>query len=424
MLLTTIVVMFILLIVGIPIAFSIGLAGTIAFIIDGREPLFSLFRRVVIQLDSFPLLALPFFIFAGELMSRGGISRRMVNFSNSLVGFLRGGMGMVDVMASMLFAGISGSATADTSAIGSLLIPQLVEKKYPRGFAASLEAVSGSIGVIIPPSTIMILYGALSNESIGKLFLGGIVPGVLFGIGQMIIVFTYATLWGWKGTGRPKISEIWKTFKEAVWALIMPLIILGGIIFGVFTATEAGVVAVIYGLLIGVFVHKELNWPVIKRALITSAEITGFALFMICSAGILGHIFVVEQVPVLLVNFLSNITTNPTILLIILLTIIIIAGFFIEMFPMMVIIVPVLIPVAAQFGFDPIHFGVLVCIAISIGGCTPPVGGLLFITGGIAKASMSEIMRYIYPFLAIMLFFLFLAVFFPGLITFIPNMIM
>jgi C4-dicarboxylate transporter DctM subunit len=424
MLMITVIGMFTLMIIGVPIAFSIGLAGIIAFVTAGNEPLFSVLKRMVIQLDSFPLLALPYFIFAGELMSQGGISRRMVNLSNSLVGFMRGGMGMVDVMASMLFAGISGSATADTSAIGSLLIPQLIEKKYPRGFAAALEAVSGSLGVIIPPSTIMILYGALSNQSIGKLFLGGIVPGVLFGIGQMLIVYIYATIWGWKGSGRPRIKEIIKSFKEAVWALIMPLIILGGIIFGIFTATEAGVVAVVYGLFVGLFIHKELDIKIIKKAFIVSAEITGFALFMICSAAILGHIFILEQVPVHLVNFLLRITNDPQILLVILLGIIIVAGFFIEMFPMMVIIVPVLIPVANQFGFDPIHFGVLVCIAITLGGCTPPVGGLLFITGGIAKASMSEIMRYIYPFIAIMLLFLAAAVFFPGLITYIPNKIM
>jgi len=330
---------------------------------------------------------------------------------------------MVDVTASMIFAGISGSATADTSAIGSIMIPQLIENKYPRGFAAALNACAGSIGMIIPPSMMMIIYGSIANESIGRLFLGGMIPGILIGLGFMLVVFVFATRWGWKGSGRFELREIWVAFKDATWALIMPAIILGGILFGIFTATEAGIVAAVYGLFVGLFIYKELNWENIRAAFISSAIVTGFVMFMIASASLIGYIFTIEHVAEKLVGYLMVLSNDRNVILLVILGAILLIGTAIEMLPMLVLMVPVLVPVARQFGFDPIHFGVLICIANVMGGVSPPVGGLIFITMGIAKASMTELNKYIWYFIGVMVIVMVLCVFFPGLVTILPNLV-
>ncbi len=415
--------LFAMLILGVPVAAAMGLASLLAIIVAGDQPLFHVIKYVVISLDSFPLLAAPFFILAGEFMSKGGISKRIVRFSDALLGFVRGGLGMVDVTASMIFAGISGSATADTSAIGSIMIPQLIENKYPRGFAAALNACAGSIGMIIPPSMMMIIYGSIANESIGRLFLGGMIPGILIGLGFMLVVFVFATRWGWKGSGRFELREIWVAFKDATWALIMPAIILGGILFGIFTATEAGIVAAVYGLFVGLFIYKELNWENIRAAFISSAIVTGFVMFMIASASLIGYIFTIEHVAEKLVGYLMVLSNDRNVILLVILGAILLIGTAIEMLPMLVLMVPVLVPVARQFGFDPIHFGVLICIANVMGGVSPPVGGLIFITMGIAKASMTELNKYIWYFIGVMVIVMVLCVFFPGLVTILPNLV-
>jgi C4-dicarboxylate transporter, DctM subunit len=422
MLLIATVCLVVFLFLGLPVAAGMGLSSLIAIFVASREPLFSVVKYVVLSLDSYPLLAAPFFILAGEFMSKGGISRRIVLFSNALLGFVRGGLGMVDVMASMIFAGISGSATADTSAIGSIMIPQLIANGYPRGFAAALNACAGSIGMIIPPSMIMIIYGSIANESIGRLFMGGFIPGVLIGLGMMALVYVFATRWGWRGSGRFDVREIWRTFKDATWALVMPFIVLGGIMFGVFTATEAGIIATVYGLWVGLIVYKELNWKNIRESIMSAAIVTGFVMFMIASAGLISYIFTIEHVPEKLAAYLLLVSNDRNMILLIILGAILLIGTAIEMLPMLVVMVPILVPIARQFGFDPIHFGVLICIANIMGGVSPPVGGLIFITMGIAKASMSELNKYIWHFMAVMVVVLVLCVFFPGLVTFLPNL--
>jgi len=422
MLLISMIALFALLILGVPVAAAMGLAGLLAIVIAGDQPLFHVIKFVVIGLDSFPLLAAPFFILAGEFMSKGGIAKRIVRLSDTLVGFVRGGLGMVDVTASMLFAGVSGSAVADTSAIGSLMIPQLIEKNYPRGFAAALNACAGSIGQIIPPSMIMIIYGSIANESIAKLFLGGMIPGILIGLSFMLVVFIFATRWGWKGSGRFALREIWIASKEATWAIIMPAIVLGGIIFGVFTATEAGIVAAVYGFCVGFFVYKELNWKNIREAFVSSAIVTGFVMFMIASAGLISYIFTMEHVAEKLAAYLLVMSQDRNVILLVILAAILLIGTALEMLPMLVLMVPVLVPLARQLGFDPIHFGVLICIANVIGGVSPPAGALIFITMGIAKVGMTELNKYVWYFIGVMAIVMALCVFFPALVTFFPRL--
>ena len=422
MLLISMIGLFALLLLGVPVAAAMGLASLLAIVIAGDQPLFHVIKFVVIGLDSFPLLAAPFFILAGEFMSKGGIARRIVRLSDTLVGFVRGGLGMVDVTASMIFAGVSGSAVADTSAIGSLMIPQLIEKNYPRGFAAALNACAGSIGQIIPPSMIMIIYGSIANESIARLFLGGMIPGILIGLSFMLVVFVFATRWGWKGTGFLALREIWVALKEATWAIIMPIIVLGGIMFGVFTATEAGIVAAVYGFCVGLFVYKELNWKNIREAFVSSAIVTGFVMFMIASAGLISYIFTMEHVAEKLAAYLLVMSQDRNVILLVILAAILVIGTALEMLPMLVIMVPVLVPIARQLGFDPIHFGVLICIANVMGGVSPPAGALIFITMGIAKVGMTELNKYIWYFIGGMTIVMVLCVFFPGLVTYFPNL--
>ena len=419
----TIVTMFALLFLGVPVVFSVCFAAILGVATTDDLNMVFAIRKMVTGLDSFPMLACPFFILAGDLMSAGGMSERIVRFSNATLGFIRGGLGHVTVGASMLFAGVSGSAVADTSAMGALLIPQMKKQGYPSAFAASLQAASGSLGIIIPPSLVMILYGAITGESVAKLFMGGAVPGFIFGIGMMVIVYVYATKWGWRGTGRFDVAEVWAAAKSSSLALVAPIIIMGGILGGVFTPTEAGVVACIYGAIVGRFVYKSLTWNVLWESLVRTGEIAGYVLIMLAAATFMGQIFTLGEVPEKIMALLLSLTDNPTLIFIMILMSIVFAGFFLDVFAMLALFVPVLMPIAKSMHYDPIHFGVLVCICTVLGAATPPVGTLLFITMAIAETSMSQMIRYIIPFIVMMVTVIFSAVFFHEIVTFLPSLI-
>jgi C4-dicarboxylate transporter DctM subunit len=415
-------VFFVFLLVGLPIAFSIML-GALFGVYFNDLPLMLVPQRMLIASDNFSMLAIPLFILAGDLMNTGGITRRMVDFAYSMVGHIRGGLGMTSISASMIFAGISGSAVADTSAIGSLLIPSMTAKKYQPGFSAALQAAGGTLGPIIPPSILMVLYGSITNVSIGGLFLSGIIPGLLIGLLCMGVTWFFATdkynpgiqREPWQGFG-----AILKTFKTALPALLMPIIIIVGIITGVFTATEASAIAVLYAFIVGLVVHKELKFSHLPRILLDSAATTCMIMLIIAAASCFGYLLAWAQFPTAVGEWLQSITSNKYVFLFLLTCFLLLLGMVVEVLAIATIFGPLLSILGAQYGFDPIHYGLIILVIMQIGGITPPVGIILQITCGLAKIGFGPSIKYLVWYILAMLFIIILVVIFPGLATYLP----
>ncbi len=423
--LTCLLVTFLVLtMMGMPIAFAIGISGAFSFIVMSDIPSFVIAQKMIGGIDSFPLLAAPYFIFAGMCMEGGGISKRLVHFASCLVGSVRGGISQVAIVASMIFAGISGSGVADASAIGSVLIPPMTQKGYKRGFSAALIAAAGSIGMIIPPSMLMIVYGSLAGISIGELFMGGIVPGILVGLILMVVAYAFAVKDKREPDQEFSWPALWESFKDAFWALMTPLIIVGGIVTGIFTATEAGAVASIYALFISIFVYRELDFKGLKRVMVKSAIITASVFIILSFASIFGYIMALENVPGFLKGMLMSLTVSRYVVLMIILLFLIVLGAFVETLASMIILVPMLVPIGAMLGFDPIQFGILMVIAFNMGGITPPVGVLLLLTTGLAETSLTKSSTYILVFIMAFLVMMAMLAFFPVLTTGIPQLLM
>lgn len=412
-----------LMFLGVPIAYAMGIASAISIVSNGQVPWLVIPQRIFVAVDSFPMMAIPLFILAGELMNGGGITKRIVSFSSALVGHIRGGLAHVNIVGSMFFAGISGSAAADTASLGSILIPAMVKDGYNPAFAVAVTATAGTIGPIIPPSILMIIYGSITGLSIGALFLGGFVPGVMIGLSLMVTAYIIAVKKGYKAAAKASLSQIWFSFKGAIIALIMPGIIIGGILTGVFTATEAGVVAVVYGLIVGM-VLKEIKLKDLKKIFVESAITSATTMYVIGSAQIMGWILAREQFPQIIVNSLLSISNNKTVIFLLILLVLFILGFFVDATALLIILAPVFAPVVAKFGYDPIHFAVVVIMMLLVGGVTPPVGVLLFISCGIAKIKLTQASKMIWPFVTAMIVIILLCVFIPPLITFVPNVIL
>ena len=423
MFLTAFVIFFILLFAGVPIAFSMGLGSLIGLMADGSANLSVVAQRLFSGVNSFSLMAIPFFMLSGELMLKGGISRRLVDFAHSLIGHLTGGLGMVDILTSVIFAGISGSAAADTAAVGSIMIEPMKDRGYPGGLAAVIQATAGSLGPIIPPSLTMIIYCSLTNLSIGECFMAGVLPGLVIGIGCLLITYFYAKKLGIKGERRATGKEIWEATKKAALALVMPLIIIGGIVGGIFTATEAGAIAVLYALVVGMFVFKEFTWKDLPKIFVDAAASSAMCLLIVAAANVFSWLVAYAKIPTIIVNFLVSMTDNKYIIMILLVIFLLIVGMFIETLSATIIVAPILMPVAAQYGIDPVQFALVMVITLVYAGVTPPVGGVLFITMGIAKVKMKETLKYLPPYLGVVCISLLLLIFFPKISLFLPHLL-
>ncbi|WP_018689468.1 TRAP transporter large permease [Ahrensia kielensis] len=415
-------VFFVLLLLGTPIIFSLGAAAMVVLAsIDLLSPQLVM-QRVYAGLDSFPMLAIPFFMAAGALMEHGGISRRLVNFSSYLVGWISGGLGHVAVIASTIFAGISGSAVADTTAIGSTMIPMMKRRGYDASFSAAVVAASGVIGPIIPPSIPLVLYGVVSGVSIGALFMGGIIPGLMMTIGLMVLIYTKAKRSNWDIEAEPfTYAGLWKSFIAAAGALVMPIIIVGGILGGVFTATEAAVVATVYALLVGLFWYRELSFSQLPELFYSAGLNTAVVMVIVGVANLVGYVLTIEQLPLLLSDWFSDHITNVLILLLVINILLLIAGCFLDGGSAIIVFTPVLLPVVTSFGIDPVFFGVMMTVNLMIGTVTPPVGLSLYIASGIADISITQICKAIFPFLLVQLVVLTLITLFPEIVLFIPK---
>lgn len=386
MLLVLFLTFFVLLLLNVPIAFALGIASTVALLYEPSLPINSIVTRAFVGVDSFTLLAIPFFIIAGELMNACGITERIVAFARSLVGFIRGGLAHVSIVSSMFFAGISGSATADASALGSMIIPAMKKNGFDADYAVAVNASSSAIGPIIPPSIMMVIYGSIANVSIASLFLAGFVPGVAMGLGLMGVAYYIAKKRGYPAPPRSELPPILGSLKEAALALLMPIIILGGIFSGVFTATEAGVVAVAYAAIIGAFVYKTLSFKLVAELLVNAAVTTAAAMFLIAMATSFAWLLAWAGFGAAVLDVLGGISSNPTIALLLIVLFILILGLFIEGIPILIIFTPVLLPVILGLGIDPVFFGVIMVMSVVIGSVTPPVGILTYISCSIGAS--------------------------------------
>jgi len=411
----------VLLLLGMPVAFAMGVSATVALLTISDIPLTLIPQRLFTAVNSFPLMAVPFFILAGLIMNVGGITRRIVRLSSALVGHLPGGLAQVNVVASMLFAGISGSASADASAIGSMLIPAMVEDGYDAPFSVAVTAASATIGPIIPPSLVMVIYGSMTDMSIGALFAGGLIPGILIGLAQMAVVYYYARKRGYSKGTRAPLRVILKRFREAAWALFAPIIILGGILSGVFTATEAGVVAAVYAFFVGCFVYREIRLSQIREILVRATVMTSVPMVILASASVFGWILAREQFSSALAQMLLRVSGNPQVTFLLIVAILLLVGLFIEALAAMMIFVPVFTPIAAHLGWDPIHFALVLIVTLLIGTVTPPVGLQLYIAAAIGKVPISK-MGIIWPFVAAMVLVVVVMVFVPGTVTWVPHL--
>ncbi|QNB46344.1 TRAP transporter large permease subunit [Thermanaerosceptrum fracticalcis] len=410
------------LIADIPIAISIGLSSLLALAIATNVPLAVVAQRMYAAVDSFPMMAIPYFIVAGALMERGGISRRLINLASSLVGSLPGGLGQVTVLTSMFFAAISGSGPATTAAIGGIMIPAMERSNYNRSFATALQATAGALGPLIPPSILFITFGVATGESIGDLFLSGALPGVLVGLSLMIMVYFISKKNGYVGTGnKASIKDVLNNAKQASWALMMPVIILGGIYGGVFTPTEAAVVSAIYGLIVGFFVYRELKLSDLPKIFVQSAVTSAMVMYVIATASAFSWIMSNAQIPTQIANFIIQLAPNKYILLLFLNILLLITGCFIELNAAIVILAPLMMPIMVKMGVDPIHFGAIMVTNLCLGLVTPPLGVNLYVASGISKLRIEEVAKSLIPFLAAAIVALMLITYIPEISLYLPK---
>lgn len=407
--------------VGIPIASSLGLASALALFAHGTLPLTLLPQRIFVGLDSFPLLAAPLFILAGALMETGGISARITQLAQAMVGHIRGGLGMVVVVGTMIFSGISGSSTADTAAIGSVMIPTMVRRGYSKEFATAVVAAAGGMGILIPPCIIMVIYGLLTNTSVAALFLGGVIPGLIMGATVLGATYWMARRHGLPVEAQFSARELVRALRRSVWALLMPGIIMGGILFGFFTVTEAAVVAVVYGLFVALFIYRELTWADLPRIFAESGVTTGLVMLVVGMASIFGWILTSQQVPLAVANAFAAISSRPWFFLFLVNVAYLVIGSVFEVTAALIMTVPILLPVARAYGIDPVHLGVVITANMGIGLVTPPVGICLYVACGISGASIERVAGPLVPFLAVMIGTLFVITYLPEITLILPR---
>jgi tripartite ATP-independent transporter DctM subunit len=411
------------LVIGVPVALALGLASAAYLLLTGNADLMLAFpQRMIAGVDQFVLMTIPLFLLAGNLMNVGGITDRIVRFSRAIVGHVRGGLSLVTVVASMLFAGVSGAATAEASALGSVLIPAMTREGYGRAYSSALVAVASCMGPIIPPSITMIIYGVLSGTSIGQLFLAGVVPGVMLGVGLMGYCYFVARRLDLPVTPAATFREKVMTTTQASPALMLPIIILGGILTGVFTPTESAAVAAIYALFVSMVLYRSLRWRELWKPFTDTAITTAGIMFIVAMASMVSFVFGFESMPRKIATVLFSISDDPVILLLLVNLILLVLGCFLEPISILILTMPVLIAVAKLIGIDLIHFGMIVVLNVVLGMITPPVGLCLFICCGIGRVSLEEISRAALPMLLICLVVLMLVTFVPQLSLFLPSL--
>ena len=412
------------LVLTVPIGFSLGIAS-LAYILYTHQLSFGFIsQNLVTGVDSFPIMAIPFFVFAGELMGGGGISRRLLDVANIYFGRIRGGLAIVTVVVCMFFAAISGSGPATVAAVGGMVVPTMMKQGYDRKFVLALIAAAGSIGVIIPPSIPMVIYSVTTNSSVSKLFVAGFIPGLLIGLILIGYSYVFARKNGYKGSTEPfSLKKALRATWDSKWALLSPIIILGGIYGGIFTPTEAAAVSVIYSLIIGCFVYKELDWKQLMTVTKNACETTATILIVIGCAAAFSKVLTLGRIPTTVATFLTSMTDSKILILLLINLLLLIVGCFMETLCAIMILAPILFPVVTALGVDVTHFGIIMVVNLAIGFITPPLGVNLFVASRVGETTLDTVIKGIIPFLALMIGTLLLITYIPSISMFLPNLI-
>ncbi len=412
-----------LIVFGVPIAYSLGVSSIITMVYLDL-PVIVVFQKISDGMDTFSLIAIPFFVLAGQIMADGGMARRLVNFSNLLIGWVRGGLAMVNVLASMFFGGISGSSVADTSSIGSIMIPMMKDKGYDDDFSVNVTITSSTQGIIIPPSHNAIIYSlaAGGTVSIAKLFLAGIIPGIMVGLALMIVSYFIAKKRNYPKEELVTLKEGLIICKDAVWGLVTALIIVGGVLSGVFTPTESSAIAVVYALFVTFFIYRDIPITKIGMILANAFKTISIVIILIGTSSAFGWLIAYMRVPTLVSEAMISLSENPIVILIVINIMLLVFGTIMDMAPLILIVTPILLPVAQYIGMDPVHFGIVMMLNLGIGLCTPPVGSTLFVGCAIGEVSMEKVVKSIWPFYFSMIIVLLIVTYFPAFSMWIPNM--
>jgi C4-dicarboxylate transporter DctM subunit len=413
-------VLLVCLLAGVPIAISLGLASIGTILLFSDQTLVVLAQRFFAAMQVYPLLAIPFFILAGTFMTTGGVARRMIAFANALVGHFRGGLALAALLACAFFAAVSGSSPATVVAVGSIMIAGMVRSGYSKEFAAGLISSAGTLGILIPPSIVLVVYGAVTETSIGHLFMAGIGPGMLLTAALMAVVAVIARRQNMPRQPPASLQTLLRTAREAIWGLLLVVIIMGGIYFGVFTPTEAAAVSAVYAFLIAVFVYRDIGFAEVPRVLTESAKVTAMLMFIIANAFVFAFVLTTEQIPQIVSQTINELGLSPWQFLLVLNVVILAAGALMDAASVVLIFVPILFPIAMQLGIDPIHLGIIMIVNMEIGMITPPVGLNLFVTSSIANMSMTQVVRAALPWLGVLFAVLLIVTYVPAVSLALP----
>ncbi|MFQ3619433.1 MAG: TRAP transporter large permease [Spirochaetales bacterium] len=414
----------VLILLRVPVSFALAFAVIpILFFTPAVTPIM-LLQRMMIQYGSFILLAIPFFILAANIMNNAGITNQLMRLAQSIVGFLPGGLGHINVLVSMIFAGISGSSNADAAGIGSVIIPAMIKEGYDKNFTVAVTACSAVMGVIIPPSIIMVVWGGVMNVSVAGLFMAGVIPGILIGLLQMVVVYVYAIRRNYPREAGFSIKEVFLAFKESFLAILSPVIIVGGIVFGIVTPTEASLIAVLYSMLVGMLIFRTVSLKMFIQLVSDTARLASIVLFAVGTASIYAWVLSYYKIPPFIVQVVGSLTSSPVVMLLLIVGVFLIVGMFIDAVPAIIIFAPLLRPLADSVGIHPLHFAVVGCVSLAYGLITPPYGLCLLITSEIAGINCMTPLKEVAVFLATMLFVLLLMIFIPDVTLLIPKLFM
>ena len=422
--LTLFSVLFICILIGVPIAVSLGLSSLIAILLFGKDSLASLSLKLFDTSEHYTLMAIPFFILGGALMSTGGVAKRLVRFAVACVGHIRGGLAISAVLACTFFAAVSGSSPATVVAVGSIMIAGMVSAGYTKEFAAGVMCNAGTLGILMPPSIVMVVYCAVTEQSVGRLFLAGLVPALLLASSLMLAIYIRARMIGLPSQPKASTKELIDSAKDAVWGFFLLFIIMGGIYGGIFTPTEAAAVAAVYAVLVSLFIYKDITFKTLPHVFVDASKTTVMLMFIIANAILFAHILTTERIPQLITEQITSMGLSPITFLIIVNLILLVAGNFMEPTAILLILAPIFFPIAVALGIDPIHLGIIMVVNMEIGMITPPVGLNLFVTSGITGMHLLSVVKAAFPWLSVLLVFLVVITYFPKISTILPDMIM
>ena len=417
------VLLMVLMALGMPVAVALGLSSLLTILFFAQDSLASLSLKLYETSEHYTLLAIPFFILGGAFMTTGGVAKRMIRFANACIGHLRGGLAMASVMACMLFAAVSGSSPATVVAVGSIVIAGMVKAGYPQPFAAGVICNAGTLGILIPPSIVMVVYGAATETSVGKLFMAGVIPGIMLGLMLMVAIYLRARHIKLQPQPKASLGEVLRSGRDSLWGLLLIVIILGGIYGGIFTPTEAAAVAAVYAFIIAVFVYRDIGMRQVPKVLLDAGKVTVMLMFIVANALLFAHVLTTERIPQQIAETIIGWGMEGWQFLIVVNILLLVAGMFMEPTGIILILAPILFPIATQLGIDPVHLGIIMVVNLEIGMVTPPIGLNLFVTSGITGMSITQTARAALPWTLVLLLFLVIVTYVPAITLWLPSML-